>query len=44
MKENLLRFLDIHYASPELLLGVEIDDKTDCWAIGCLLYELLTGE
>jgi serine/threonine protein kinase len=32
------------YASPELLLGGEIDARSDLYALGCLLYELVTGE
>lgn len=33
----------INYCSPELLKGEAYNEKTDVWALGCILYEMLTG-
>jgi len=32
------------YMSPEQLRGSRVDRRTDAWALGCLLFECLTGE
>ncbi|WP_437307307.1 nSTAND1 domain-containing NTPase [Sorangium sp. So ce388] len=32
------------YMSPEQLLGWDVDHRADLWAVGIMLYELLTGK
>ena len=32
------------YMSPEQTQGGEVDQRTDVWAFGCLVYELLSGK
>ena len=31
------------YCSPEVLRGKPYNQKTDIWALGCILYEVCTG-
>jgi serine/threonine-protein kinase SRPK3 len=33
-----------YYRAPEVILKYQYDEKVDIWSVGCLIYELLTGE
>jgi serine/threonine-protein kinase SRPK3 len=33
-----------YYMAPEILLMSECNEKVDIWALGCMLYELVTGK
>lgn len=33
----------VHYLAPEILENREIDPRSDLYALGCIIYELLTG-
>lgn len=33
-----------YYMSPEVILQCGCDEKCDLWSVGCMLYELLTGD
>ncbi|ORZ13076.1 kinase-like domain-containing protein [Absidia repens] len=32
------------YRSPEVIVGMVWNDRADIWSLGCLVYELLTGD
>ena len=32
-----------YYRAPEIILGIKADEKIDIWSIGCIAFELLTG-
>lgn len=32
------------YRSPEVILGSKYDTSTDMWSLGCICFELLTGD
>jgi serine/threonine-protein kinase SRPK3 len=33
-----------YYRAPEILLGIEYNEKSDVWALGCTIYEILVGK
>tara|TARA_Y100000996_G_scaffold413851_1_gene403084 strand:- start:6819 stop:8003 length:1185 start_codon:yes stop_codon:yes gene_type:complete len=34
----------LHYCAPELMLGLSYSTGIDVWAVGCLIFELISGE
>ena len=32
------------YRSPEVILGAKYDTSTDIWSLGCIIFELVTGD
>ena len=33
-----------YYRAPEVILGLEYNEKIDLWSLGCTIYELFTGQ
>lgn len=47
INENEYDYDDLYYRnyrSPEIILGYPYTVKSDIWCLGCILYELITGE
>lgn len=32
------------YRSPEVLFGIDLNCRSDLWSLGCMVYELITGD
>lgn len=43
-KNNRKKIQTCYYRAPEILQKKCYDEKTDIWALGCTMYELLTGK
>ena len=33
-----------YYRAPEIILGLDFNEKIDLWSLGCTIYELVTGK
>ncbi|RNF03793.1 putative protein kinase [Trypanosoma conorhini] len=32
------------YRAPEIIIGLDFNTRTDLWSVGCMVFELITGE
>ncbi|KAH9598661.1 Protein kinase domain [Trypanosoma melophagium] len=32
------------YRAPEIIIGLDFNTRTDIWSVGCMVYELITGD
>jgi serine/threonine-protein kinase SRPK3 len=42
--DNTIEIQTRYYRAPEIIMGCGLHKKTDYWSIGCVFFELLTGE
>jgi len=42
--KEIFQFGTREYRSPEAILEIKFDKMTDIWSVGCIVYELITGE
>ncbi|KAL2925186.1 Serine/threonine-protein kinase AtPK2/AtPK19 [Bienertia sinuspersici] len=42
--EGLILCGTVEYMTPEIVLGKGHDKAVDCWSVGVLLFEMLTGQ
>lgn len=44
LEKKTFRIQTRYYRAPEIILEYDFNDKCDIWSVGCMLYELITGE